>query len=82
MMNIDILGQALYDSRKVFDDMTVNQLINQYGSLEGARLAACKADAQAIINHITANAFLSIPGIGMVAGTNPVTGISTTGTIR
>lgn len=82
MLNKDILGQALYDSRKVFDDMTVDQLVNQYGSLEGARLAACKADAQAIINHITGNAALSIPGLGLVVGTNPVTGISTTGTIR
>ena len=82
MLNKDILGQALYDSRKVFDGLTVDQIIAQYGSLELARLAACKADAQVIIDHFKSNIVVSIPGTGLVAGTSAVTGVSNTGTIN
>lgn len=81
MLDKDVLGQALYDKRKVFDDLTYDEIVSEYGSIEAARLAACKADAEAIINHFKTAAQLSVPGTGLAAGSSPVTGISVTGTI-
>jgi hypothetical protein len=50
-LNKDILGQALYDGRNLFANKTVDDLITEFGSLEAARLAAAKKDAEIIINH-------------------------------
>lgn len=80
-MNKNTLGQAIYDCRSSFSNKTTQDLIDQYGSLEAARLAACKAEAEVIINHITSNAALTVPGVGLTAPNGPVAGTSTTGTI-
>jgi hypothetical protein len=76
------LGQDLYNARQPFNDMDMQQLIATYGSLDGARLAMATADATAIINHFKNHGVLHVPGTGLVAGSTPVTGNSTTGTIQ
>jgi len=81
MLDKVTLGQAIYAARQVFDDKTVDQLIEEYGSLDNARKAICEAEAQAIIDHFKSNAVLTIPGTGLVAGSSAVTGVSTTGTL-
>lgn len=63
-LNKDVLGLALYNSRKLFDDMTIEEIEAQYGSIEGARLAACIGDAEAIINHIKAAALVTVATTG------------------
>lgn len=59
-LNKDVLGMALYNSRHIFDNMTLDEIIQQYGSLEDARIAASKGDAEAIINHFKNNAVVSV----------------------
>lgn len=81
MLDKDVLGQALYEARNQFDNLSNDAIIAQFGSLEDFRLAVCKSDAKVIIEHFTANAKLTIPGLGLVAGTNAVTGTSVTGTL-
>ena len=81
MLNKDTLGQAIYTARQPFNDLTADQLIDQYGSMENARKAICTAEAKAIIDHFVNNAHLTVPGTGLTAGSNAVTGQSTTGTI-
>jgi hypothetical protein len=72
-LNKDILGQALYDMRnQFFNNKTTQELVGIYGSLENARLAACKKEAEIFINHFKNNAV--IPGSGLVAGATAVTG--------
>ena len=75
----DILGQAIYTVLGQFDNITNDQLIEQYGSMEEFRKALCIALAGSIIDHFKSNAVLTVPGTGMVAGSSPVTGVSTTG---
>jgi len=82
MLDKVTLGQAIYSARQSFNDMTIDQLIATYGSLDDARKAICEAEAQAIIDHLKNNAVLNVPGLGLVAGTNAVTGASTTGKIQ
>lgn len=79
----DILGQDLYDKRSDFTNKTKDELETTYGSIEAARLAACKAEAQAIIDHFKNNIQLIIPAVGLVSAAPgaPVTGVATTGTI-
>lgn len=80
----DILGAELYDMRNAyFNNKTADELITEYGSIEAARLEACKKEAEVIINHFVNNAELTVPGTGMVApsGGGAVSGSSTTGTI-
>jgi len=79
----DVLGAALKSARDSFNNKTKDELIATYGSEDGIRLAACKAEAEAIITHFTANALLNVPGTGLVAPTTggPVTGTSITGTL-
>lgn len=80
-MDKDILGLALYNSRNVFSNLTTDQLIATYGTLEAARLAACKAEAEVFINHVQAYAKPQVPGAGLTAGATAVTGTSVTGSI-
>lgn len=82
MLNKDVLGQDLYNARNAFNNLTATELITAYGSLANARLAACKADAEAIINHFKSSSLLTIPGTGLAAGPTAVTGNSITGTIQ
>ena len=79
----DILGTDLYNVRNTFSNKTEQDLIATYGSIENARLAACKAEAEAIINHFKANSLLTIPALGFISASpgQPVTGTSVTGTI-
>lgn len=65
----DELGLDLFNVRKFFSDKTMDELIALYGSLDGIRLAACKADAEVIINHIKAK--------GKVSGNVTTTGSAT-----
>jgi hypothetical protein len=79
----DILGQAIYDARNsFFNNRTVQQLITDFGSLEAARLAGCKVEAECIINHFKTYGLLTVPGAGLTAGPTAVTGTSITGTIH
>lgn len=59
-LNKDTLGMALYNSRHIFDNMTHDEIIQQYGSIENARIAASKGDAEAIINHFKANGLIKV----------------------
>ena len=79
----DILGTALHNARQTFANQSFDDLIAIYGTLDGIRLAASKADAQAIIDHFKANGVLTVPGAGLVApsGGGAVTGNSITGKI-
>lgn len=78
----DILGQDLYDIRNTFfNNKTLAQLEATYGTIENARLEACKKEAEVIIEHFKNNAVLIVPGTGLTAGATPVTGTSNTGTM-
>ena len=78
----DILGQALYVNRNTFfNNKTLAQLEATYGTIENARLEACKKEAEVIINHFKNNAVLHVPGLGLTAGATAVTGQSNTGTL-
>jgi hypothetical protein len=79
----DVLGQALYDMRNGFwNNKTIDELIAEYGTLEAARLEACKKEADVIIQHFKTNGVLSVPGLGLFAGSTPITGTSVTGHIQ
>ncbi len=56
----DILGQDLFTVRQQFSNQTRDELLNTYGSDDAIRLAACKAEAQAIINHFTAAGVVNV----------------------
>jgi len=82
-LNKDVLGAALKSVRDSFSNKTNDELIAIYGDVDGIRLAACKAEAEAIINHFKDHALLNVPGTGLVApsGGGPVTGTSAIGTL-
>ncbi|KAA2245487.1 hypothetical protein F0L74_05890 [Chitinophaga agrisoli] len=73
-LNKDVLGQALYNAASAFND-------GEYPQIEDARKAFWKAIAEAFINHITGSGIVKVPGTGLNAGSNPVTG-EATGTIQ
>lgn len=83
-LNKDVLGLALYNKRVAFNDKTYDDLVQQYGTIEAARLAACEADAEAIIDHFKNNGVLIVPAAGLIApsGGGAVTGQSQTGHIQ
>lgn len=60
MLDKDILGLALYTGRTIFNNRTMASLIQQYGTLENVRLAESKADALAIITHLTTAGLISV----------------------
>jgi len=77
-LNKDILGFALYSARADFSDKTLNELITEYGSLESARLAMCKVDAEEIINHFKAAGVINVNVVTTGTATNHTgTGIGT-----
>lgn len=59
-LNADILGEAMYNARNDFNNRPMDELLETYGNMEGVRLAADKAVATAIINHITTSAEVSV----------------------
>lgn len=75
-LNKDILGQALYDFRSAFNGKTIDELETEFGSLEAARLAIAKGEAEIFINHIKDNAEGEYQTGSLVAGPNPVTKVS------
>ena len=82
-LNKDVLGAALKSVRDNFSNKTKDQLIAIYGDEDSIRLAACNAEADAIITHFKNNALLNVPGTGLVApsGGGAVTGTAVTGTL-
>jgi hypothetical protein len=74
----DILGQAIYDVRVIFSNKTYQQLVTTYGTMEAARLAAAKAEAEVIINHIKTagvvlpNTFFAPQNAGLITGTGKI----------
>lgn len=72
----DILGQALYDFRAGFNGKTIEELETEFGTLEGARLAMAKGEAEIFINHIKNNAEGEYQNGSLIAGPNPVTRVS------
>lgn len=75
------LANARIAAKAAFNDKTLDELVQQYGSLANARLQEEIADSNAIIEHFKNNALLTIPGAGLTAGQVAVSGASTTGTI-
>ena len=71
-LNKDTMGLAIHNVRKKYNEKTVEQLINQYGSMENALIAEAKEEAEAIINHF--KEFATIPGTGLAAPNGSVTG--------
>lgn len=76
-LNKDVLGAALFAKRNAFCNKTRTELLALYGDDDGIRLAACKEDAEAIIDHIKAAGV--VPALGLIApnGGGPVTGQTT-----
>jgi hypothetical protein len=70
----DELGLLLYNAREAFCNKTYEELINMYGDLNGVRLAAAKADAEAIINHFKANGVIMPTALIAPEHAGPVTG--------
>lgn len=66
----DILGTALYNAFDEFNNKTPAEV----GNIETARLNFCKVMAHEIIEHIKANAIITLDPIGLTAGVNPVIG--------
>jgi hypothetical protein len=83
-LNKNILGSALYNAEKKFNDKDIDQLIEEYGSLEAVREEFWKVAADEIIKHLKSDGVLRVPGTGLIAPTNggPVSGTSVTGKIE
>jgi len=76
----DVLGMALYNRRSSFSDKDYDELLSIYGSIENARIAAAKADADEIIKHFKAAATVSVTVTTTGTATNHAG--SGTGTIQ
>lgn len=70
----DILGTALYNTAQNWNDQ-------QFADINVSRQAFWKAIAEVIINHFKVNGVVVVPGTGLTAGADPVTGIAN-GTIE
>jgi hypothetical protein len=82
MLDKDVLGAALNTAANSYNDVPVD--VTDPVAIADYRLNFWKGIAQAIIDHIKANALLQVPGAGLVApgGGGPVTGTSITGSIQ
>jgi len=72
----DVLGAALKSARDSFNNKTQEQLIDEYGSLDAARLAQAKAEADEIIKHFKNNAVITVSTTGTATaqtGTGTIT---------
>lgn len=72
----DVLGQLLYNTRNFFSNRTYDDLIEEYGTIEAVRLAACKAEAETIIDHFKSAGVVNVT----VATTGTATAQTGTGT--
>lgn len=75
MLDKDTLGTALYNVRQLFNEKTKDELLMMYTTIDNARLALCKKEAEAIINHFKSNGII-LPGTFTNSG-GPVTGSGT-----
>jgi hypothetical protein len=73
-LNKDILGTDLYNRANAYNEVDITDI-------EAARLAFWKNVAEGIINHFKDNGVLTVPGLGLVAGSVAVTGNSITGNL-
>ncbi|HMO63293.1 MAG TPA: hypothetical protein PKC39_14505 [Ferruginibacter sp.] len=71
-LNKDILGEALHAIRQDFNEKSIEELLQMYNTMEAARLAYSKKEAEVIINHFKNNAV--VPGTGLVAPNGAVSG--------
>ncbi len=71
-LNKDILGADLYSRANNYNEVDITDL-------EAARLAFWKNIAEGIIEHFKTNGVLTVPGLGLIAGSVAVTGNSITG---
>ena len=76
MLSKDVLGLDLFNKRNAFCNKTRDELMATYGNEDAIRLAACKADAEAIINHLTTAGVINVT----VATTGTSTAHTGTGT--
>jgi len=81
-LNKDILGEALHNARKVFSDKTINELINEYGSLDNVRKAQAIADADALIKHFQQHAEGKYQAGTLTAGGTGVTSVGVNPAIK
>ena len=81
-LNKDILGTSLYNVRNSFNDKTIEELEALYGSLDQARLALAKAEAEVFINHLKDNAEGEYQTGSLVAGATPVTKVPLTVAVK
>lgn len=83
-MNKDLLGLDLYNIRQMFSNKTMDELIDEYGTLENIRIEACKKEAEVIINHLKNSVVVSVNVNVTTTGTaSNHTGTGTgTGTIQ
>lgn len=56
----DVLGLALYNIRNDFNNKQLNELLMMYTTLENARVAYAKKEAEVIINHFKNNALVTV----------------------
>lgn len=68
----DILGTARFNALNAFNNRTLDDLMNQYGTLDNLRVAMMKADSDAIVTHFKTSA--TIPATGLIAPNGAVTG--------
>lgn len=81
-LNATDLGTALYNFRNSFNNKTVEELIQAYGTIEAARLQSCIGEAEVIINYLKNNAEGVYQNGSLIAGPNPVTKVGTTVAIK
>lgn len=67
------LGTLLHNARQAFNNKTMDELIQEYGTLEEIRLAASIKDAEVIIDYLKSKAEGRYQAGSLQAGTSPVT---------
>lgn len=67
------LGTLLHNARQAFNNKTLDELIQQHGTLEGIRLAASINDAEVIIDYLKSKAEGRYQVGSLQAGSTPVT---------
>lgn len=74
-LNKDVLGTALYNVRQAWNNKSYDDLLTEHGTMEAARLAMCKAEADVIITHFKTNADGVYQPGSLIAGANAVTNV-------
>lgn len=73
-LNKDTMGTARKTAMAHFNNRTMSDLINEYGTLDAIREAAMRADSDAIITHFKTQGTVPALGLTAPAGGGPVTG--------